>query len=312
MTRDSSEYNNAFEDASKKHRHSDALARKARFFSIASRFFAVIASLGIVAALCIHFQEPISLSPDPWKNSEQLRAEALVESGRSMAAMTAAGVGVIGFLISMLLAGKWARATSESIANSESANQEVFRLVRSSAEPFALYLRGFEEEDRSQRDLLTMPISTKRPDKATRWIESEIVDELKRRNRTIFCIANPSDTFLLPGAIRLLANPDDWLAKVTELAHAAEIIVIYFSSNTPGLIAEIDLLRRENMMKKSVVVVRNRLLRQLVLPKGDFFTALAPPTFPILNLNQSAFGPIIGQRRFHRELESSIEKIIKT
>lgn len=312
MTGDSSAYRDALENAEKKHRHSGALSRKARFFSIVSLIFAIIGSLGIAAALIMHLQEPKPLRPDPWKSPEQVRVEALIESGRAMGAMVASGVGIAGLLISMLFAVKWARAASESMPNSEPANLEVIQMVRSSAEPFALYLRGFEKEARSLRGLSPLPIPAKRPDKATRWIESEIVDALKQRNRKVFCIANPSDTFLLPGAIRIRADPKNWLSEVTELAHEAEIVVVYLSSISPGLIAEIDLLRREDMANKSVLVVRNKLLRQLELPKGDFLTALAPPSFPILDLNQSAFGPIVGRRRFRRELKSSIEKIIKS
>ena len=116
---------------------------------------------------------------------------------------------------------------------------------------------------------------------------------------------------MLPGAIRLHANPEKWFSgEVPYLANKAEIVVVYLASASLGLISEIDLLRRENLANKSVLVVRKRLLRELALPEGDFLTVLAPPSFPILDLNQSAFGPIVGRRRFRRELESSIAKVV--
>jgi hypothetical protein len=66
------------------------------------------------------------------------------------------------------------------------------------------------------------------------------------------------------------------------------------------------------MANKSVLVGRNRLFRQFVLPKDDFLTALAPPSFPVLDLNQSAFGPIVGRWRFRRELKAGILEIVKS
>jgi hypothetical protein len=152
-----------------------------------------------------------------------------------------------------------------------------------------------------------MPFSTKRVDKATRWIESEIVDELERCDRRVFCIANPSDTFLLPGALRLEAKREDWLSEVNVLATESEVVVIYVSAISEGLLAELDLLRRQNFMNKSVVILRRKILRQDASPAEDFPAIVAPP---LSILNQSAFGPIVGRWRFRRELRAGIEKAI--
>jgi hypothetical protein len=173
-----------------------------------------------------------------------------------------------------------------------------------------LYLRGFEAEAKSLMGFLPMPISTRRPDKATRWIESEIVDELEQRNRKVFCIANPTDAYFLPGAIRVSANPENWLSEVTDLAHYSDIVVFYLSSTSPGLLAEIDLLRDDKIAIKSVLVARNRLLHRLGLARNDLLTVRPPPSTPILNLNQSALGPIVGRRRFRHELKSRIGRAV--
>ena len=153
-----------------------------------------------------------------------------------------------------------------------------------------------------------MPFSTKRVDKATRWVESEIVDELRRRDRSVFCIANPADRYLLPGAIRLEADSENWLSEVSTLATEAEILVIYLSSISQGLLAELDLLRRKNLLNKSVVVLGRKILRQDASPANDFPIAIVAPSISMVN--QSAFGPVVGRSRFRRELRVGIEKVI--
>lgn len=174
--------------------------------------------------------------------------------GRILAQVTVFWLFLGGSQLARRFARVWARAASESIASSEDENRRVLQISRSSAVPFALYLRGFEEEGRSLDSLFVVPF-TKRVDKATRWIESEIVDELQRRGRRVFCIANPSDTFLLPGAIRLQANHEDWLCEVSALASESEVVVVYLSVISQGLLAELDLLRRQNLMEKTVLFV---------------------------------------------------------
>jgi hypothetical protein len=124
----------------------------------------------------------------------------------------------------------------------------------------------------------------------------------------VFCIANRSDTFLLAGAIRLEANREHWLPEVSALAAECEVVVIYLSANSQGLLAELDLLRRQNLMSKSLVVLGWRGFRQDAHPVGDFPIVVAAP--PVSKLNQSAFGPVAGRSRFRRELSVGIEELI--
>ena len=212
-------------------------------------------------------------------------------------------------MVSVRFARKWARAASESVAQSAPENRRLLEATRSSSVPFALYLRGFAEEGKALRSLVAMPLSTRRPDKATRWIESEIVEELGRHGQRVFCLSNPSDTFLLPGAIRLEVTPGAWLSEVRTLATEADVIVIYVSATSPGLLAELDLLRRYNLTHKSVVVLARKLHRQGASPAHDFpVQAIAPPGS---RLNQSTFGPIAGRLSFRRQLSAGIEKTIE-
>jgi hypothetical protein len=80
-------------------------------------------------------------------------------------------------VLAVRFARRWARAASESIASSEGENRRVLQITRSSGLPFALFLRGFQEEGKSINSLFHLPFTTRRLDKATRWVESEIVDE---------------------------------------------------------------------------------------------------------------------------------------
>jgi hypothetical protein len=172
----------------------------------------------------------------------------------------------------------------------------------------ALFLRGFEDETKSIRMFSFMPLSINRVVKATRWVESEIIDELQRRDTKVFCIANPSDKFLLPGAFRLEVSDPDWLAEVRVLAAESDLVIVYLSKITPGLRAEIGLLRQNEFMKKTVVILARNGPRETASLLQYFPTVIVAPGST--RLNRSTFGPIFGRRRFRSELNAGVTKAI--
>lgn len=312
MIAESSEDRDVLTRAIEKQRQSEVLKRRAWRAAAASRLFLVLSGLGLAAAgVSMLADKPAPPSLEYLLPTEEARArarevEAMRESGRGMALVTLGLFPVVCSVLAIGLARKWARAASESIASSEVENRRVLEATRSCAAPFALFLRGFEEEAGSIQKLFSLPLSTKRPDKATRWIESEIVDEFKRRGRSVFCVANPSDTFLLPGAIRIEASREDWLSEVGTLANESEVVVVYVSAFSQGLQAELDLLRDRRLLDKSILILKRRtLLRGEAQASGSAMAIVAPS--PSI-LNQSASGPLLGRSRFRRELSMGIEK----
>ena len=309
METDLPEYNAALANAVKKRLHSEALVRKTRFSVVASRIFAIISVLGItIAVLSMFLTKPVSLDPEHLKSPEQVREEAAIKLGEAIGGVILISTALVCFGVSVLFARKWARTASESMAASETDNRKVLQFARLSGVPCALFLRGFEEEGRSLQSVWGIPFSTKRPDRATRWIEAEIIDQLDRRGMRTFCIANPSDTFLLPGAIRLLANPKAWLSEVRTLAKESQVIVIYLSSASQGLQIELDLLREESLACKTIVVATKKAITQNKVSNEYFPLTVTPPT--LSGANMSAFGPILGRTHFQQGLDANIDRIV--
>ena len=123
-------------------------------------------------------------------------------------------------------------------------------------------------------------------------------------------MSNPTDSFLLPGAIRLVLKQGAWLSEVRELVAQAEIVVVYASKASPGLVAELDLLRRDRLTAKSVLILSGRLAREDSSLASDFRVTLTAP--PRCWLNQLARGPIAGRSRFRRQLIEGIETVATT
>lgn len=210
----------------------------------------------------------------------------------------------------MRFARKWAQAATESVAQSAPENRRLLEMTQTARVPFAIFLRGFKEEKRSLESWVVIPLGRRRPDKATRWIEGQVLDELEPRGIRVFCVANPCDTYLLPGAVRLEVDPRDWLSEVGELATDANVIVVFVSAVSPGLAAELELLRHEQLTHKSVVILARKLHRQGASVAGDFQnTAIAPQ---VSWWTQSAFGPMVGRDGFLRQLRQSIERAVHT
>jgi hypothetical protein len=309
MATDSAELSAAFVGVVQTSRHTETLVRRARRALFASWLFLVIGVLGFTLLLVPLFisREPANLGAERAMGPGQLREEALIALGSSIVFVAINILALLCLAVTFRYARKWARAASEAISTSELENRKVLQLMRSSGAAFALFLRGFQEEGRSFQTMLTPPISTKRPDRATRWIESEIVDQLDRHGNKTFCIANPSDTFLLPGAIRLRAKPDAWQSEVCSLAKESDVIVIYLSSASQGLQTELELLRRENLSHRTIVVASSRALARHKVVSADFPLIVTPPS--VSRANRSSFGPIVGRTRFRHALEASIYKV---
>ena len=210
--------------------------------------------------------------------------------------------------MALRFARKWARATSESIATSEKYNRQLLQVSHSSGVQFALFLRGFEEEGKSIKSFFDMSFSASRLVKATRWIEFEIVNEFERLNKRVFCIANPFDTFLLPGVFRLEAKREDWLSEVNALATESEIVVIYVSAISQGLLSELNLLRYQNLMNKCVLILQRKILHQDASLVKDFPIVIIAPS--LSRFNQLAFVPRMGRSRFRSDLRGGIKKTI--
>ena len=92
--------------------------------------------------------------------------------------------------------------------------------------------------------------------KDTRWLEASIVEELDISGLTVFCIANPRDPLLLPGALRLSAPESEWIVEAEALARSAKVIVLHLSDTSGGLMQEIELLRRDGLNEKTIVVLK--------------------------------------------------------
>ena len=181
MNTNSSEDRTEFAAAAKNLHHSEALERRARIAAAFSRFFSLLAAFGLAMAFIGVWVNNQGSPTVGFSSQRAQEMEALKRSGGAMGIVIFSFSSIVFSVLGFRFARKWARAASESIASSEGENRRLLQITRSSSLPFALYLRGFEEEGRSFQTLFAMPLSTKRVDKATRWIESELVDELKRR-----------------------------------------------------------------------------------------------------------------------------------
>jgi hypothetical protein len=210
--------------------------------------------------------------------------------------------------ISRRLARRWALAASEAAAPSEDENRRILDRSRARSRPFTLFLRSFDEESRSMGALPGMPFSsTARVDRATRWIEAEIVDEFARRGREVFCLTNPSERFSLPGARRLTASAGDWLSEIGGLAADAETVVAYVSGRSPGLLSELELLRRRNFIGKCILVLGRATSRREDIDRGKFDPVVVAPS--LSRLNRTTSGPLFGRSRFRHALIVAIDKV---
>lgn len=292
-------------------RHGETFLRRARRALLASWISVIVMGLGF-SMLLVSFvhHKAANLGAQHERSPEQLRAENLIDLGYAISAMTIAILALLCWAVAIRYARKCLRAASEAISTSEPENRKVLQLMRSSGTPFALFLRGFQEEGRSFQTRFLIPISTKRPDRATRWLESEIVAQLNRRGMKTFCIAKPSDTFLLPGAIRLRARPDAWQSEVRALAKESQVIVIYLSSASQGLQIELELLRGEKLARRTILVASKKALAQHRVLSEDFALIVNPP--PVSAANQSIFGPIVGRTRFQQGLGSNIDRVVQS
>jgi hypothetical protein len=311
-------YFSASANAAEKHRECRALRRRARFTAAVARVCTLLTGLLLAMMLLMAMssfgffrQHRDYLDLDPAPSAGRLaeraqRVKALREEGRAIFWITMALVLVGSTALTVLFARRWARAASESVAQSEGQNRELLLASRAAGVPIALFLRGFQEESRSFDTLSAMPLSTSRVDKATRWIEAEVMDELKRRDINVFCIANPSDTFLLPGAFRLEVKGKDWLSEVHDLARVSEVIVIYVSALSEGLRTELELLRSQNLTGKTIAILTRKIVDRS--SAASFPTAIIAPSSSIGN--RSAFGPLFGRSRFRREFRAGLEQVI--
>jgi cbb3-type cytochrome oxidase subunit 3 len=290
---DSAEHGATLARAVATSRDAETLLRRARRAFLAAWISVVVGGMGFgMLVVMVIVDEPANLGVAHGKSPEQLRAEALINLGSAIALLAMTILALLCLVVAIRYARKWARAASEAIATSDPENRRLFQRLRSSGARFALFLRGFQEEKRSFQTMFIVPVSTKRPDRATRWIESEIVDQLDRRGKKTFCIANPSDTFLLPGAVRLAARPDAWQSEVRALAKESDVIVIYLSSASQGLQTELDLLQTEKLTDRTIVVASKRAQARHRLLNDRFPLVIDPP--PVFFMNQSAFGPLVG------------------
>lgn len=310
MATDSAEHKAALASATQSARYGEALVRKVRRALLASRISLVVAGLVIgMLVVSIVLYKPANLGVKQETTPEQLRAEALINIGAFVTLAAMAILALLCIAVGLRYARRWARAASETIATSELENRKLLQRMRSSGTHFALFLRGFEEEGKSSQNLFALPITTRRPDRATRWIEAEIIDQLERRGKITFCIANPSDTFMLPGAVRFRASPERWQSEVFDLAKESETIVFYLSSASQGLQTELDLLQRENLQPRTIVVASRRMQAQHSVLIEGFPVVIAPPS--LSPLNQSAFGPMVGRARFQRALSAGIDRLTR-
>lgn len=293
-----------------------ALARRARFAAVVSRLFIVFFSLSLMLSFLSMLQPnspPSFFGDTSCSDRSCLRAReaaAYYNLGEELVGVFFSAFSLGCWWLSARFAKRWARSASESLASLEIDNRRELQTARCAALPFVLFLRGFEEEQKSIASIIVVPWSADRVDKATRWVEAEIVDEFRRRQRKVFCIANPSEPILLPGAMRLAATSEDWLSEIATLATECEVVVVYLSAKSNGLLAELDLLRHSNLTSKSIVIVGRKLFRRNPSLAKNFPTLVTAPSPSISN--QSAFGPIVGVSRFRRELKLGIDKIIGT
>lgn len=289
-----------------------ALVQKARRAVLVSRLWLVAYCILFTMVILAIFNSNSFESHDlnSGMSPGEMRARVYYNLGEGIFVLLITAAALFCFWLTMRFARKWARLASEALATSEVENRRILQLIRSSEIPFALFLRGFEEEGKAFQSMFSVPISTKRPDRATRWIESEIVDQLKNQDMETFCIANPSDTFLLPGAIRLLADPAAWRLEVSSLARDSELIIIYLSATSKGLQIELDLLREQSLLDRTILVASSQLLAHYGNLEKDFPLIVTSPSIHIAN--QSSFGPIFGKNRFRRDLRLAIDKAVQS
>lgn len=290
------------------------LARKARRTSAAAWLCLILSGLvlatgvlGVIGSL------DRTASPEVYPDEVRARAErvnALRAQGESMA-LAAVGLVVLGFSwLANRTAKKWAKAATELEAQSEPENRRLLTFALSSREPWVLFLRGFGEEGRSIETLVAMPLSSKRVAEATRWMEAAIVAEMAGRDKKVFCVTNPRDALLLPGALRLAVPEMCWMTEVENLTVAARIVVIYVSALSSGLTVELDLLRRGELARKAIVVVSRRIERAAVALVAGFPNVIRGPSSNRA-LRSPLFGPL-GGRAFRRNFRAAVDAILAT
>jgi hypothetical protein len=137
--------------------------------------------------------------------------------------------------------------------------EEVLDVIKHKGRQYALYLRGFELE---QRDIIyngvNVDVGSREAEIYARPIEALLI-EMLREDVPLIALHNPRVSGPMEGAYRFEFVPADWKPFVSELLYSATLVVLYLSSLSEGILYEIELLKHPSCLGKTVIIVGRNL-----------------------------------------------------
>ena len=135
------------------------------------------------------------------------------------------------------------------------AAREIWRVDAVHGSPPVLFLRSFEDDQ--------FELGRRSRNPVRRWLalwsfrrnlDEMLVDEVARYG-SVVALGRPGETRVPFGAARHYATHDDWRRIITETARRAHAIVIV-AGETPGVREEYDLIVREGLLDRTVLMFR--------------------------------------------------------
>lgn len=127
--------------------------------------------------------------------------------------------------------------------------------------PYALFLRGFDEEGQMMRPKFEAEIGSHEASVYARPVEALILEMLGKRV-PLLALPDPRNPEPLPGAYRFKKVENDWIDLISKIAFDAKAIFLYLSSNSTGVSIELGLLQRMNLYRKTVLIVSRKMAVQ--------------------------------------------------
>jgi len=254
-------------------------ARRAAAISLVLQIISVILVSMMFTASMVDDETEVPLEGLSREEQMLLGAEQ-AGAGCGMAFFSALGLWLA--LLSRRFARKWLVDSHQLLSQDEASNRKILEDCRTEGRPFALYLRGFEEEAKRSEAISAVPVRKSQRKlqgllKMTRWAEYEVVNELTKRGLTVFCIANPESSYHLGGAYRLAARGTPWIREIEEMASDANLVILYVTGKSAGLLTEIKALKQLGLRSRTVGVESWSLEGAGASPIGDLPLTIRAP-----------------------------------
>lgn len=174
------------------------------------------------------------------------------------------------------------RIADLSTAHGLEPAESILKNCRATGTPYAVYLRSFSFE-KQPGSLLTQIIQVfgSREPQPDRKVEKLILEHIGGV-MPVLALSDPSAPFHMSGVPRFRRPGTHWVDFLEDLLKDSALIIIYLADDSPGLMVEIDSIRKMGLFDKAVVILRNNKkfngnteslseFKSLVFERGLFF-----------------------------------------